>query len=82
MIYEQKTPMQWLTFYYYGNEENKISQAKERNLQMTKKIRYANVVEESQSEQLEILSDTKNHLVGITPDGLIVMFENNCSKLK
>ncbi len=49
---------------------------------MTKKIRYANVIEETQKEQLEILSDTKNHLVGITPDGLIVMFENNFSKLK
>ncbi|RKJ71486.1 hypothetical protein D7X33_22265 [Butyricicoccus sp. 1XD8-22] len=82
MIYEQKTPMQWLTFYYYGNEENKILQAKERNLQMTKKIRYANVIEESQSEKLEILSDTKDRFVGITPDGLIVMFENNLSKLK
>ncbi|GIN22625.1 hypothetical protein J1TS3_37590 [Siminovitchia fordii] len=44
---------------------------------MKKKIRYANVIEEIRDEQLEILSDTKNHIAGMTKSGLIVMFENN-----
>lgn len=45
--------------------------------QMRKFIRYANVMEEIKEEQLEVLHDTKNRYVGITPNDLIVMFENN-----
>lgn len=77
MIYKQSTPMQWITFYYNGNDSHKIEQVKERNLQMLRKIRYANVIEEIKEEQLEILSDSEKHFSGMTKDGLIVMYENN-----
>lgn len=77
MNYKQITPMQCLTFYYIGDDKEKIKQAKENKRQMTKKIRYSNVIEEIKDEKLEVLSDTKNHYVGITSTGLIVMFENN-----
>ena len=78
MVYKQTTPMQWLTFYYNGDDVKKIELARDR--QMTRKIRYADVIEEVKDEQLEILSDTNNHIVGITKSGLIVMFENNISR--
>lgn|GEM_PF-2602456 len=81
MTYKQSTPMQWITFYYNGNDPDKVKQTKERNIQMTKKIRYSNVIEEIQEEQLEVLSDTDKHIVGMSKDGLIIMFENNVSKL-
>ncbi|MDC6267332.1 hypothetical protein [Lysinibacillus fusiformis] len=80
MIYNQITPMQFITFYYNGNDLNKVKQAKERKLQMTRKIRYANPINEIRDDQMEILSDTESHLAAITKDGLIVMFENNISK--
>lgn len=77
MTYKQVTPMQWITLYYYGDDSSKIKQAKERGLQMTKRIRYSNVIEEMRDEQLELLSDSPDRLVGMTGTGLIVMFENN-----
>ncbi|WP_368900808.1 hypothetical protein [Oceanobacillus oncorhynchi] len=77
MIYKQSTPMQWITFYYNGNDPEKVAQSKERGLQMTRKIRYSNVIEEIREEELQTLSDTKEHYAGITRSGLIVMFENN-----
>ena len=80
MVYKQTTPMQWITFYYNGDEPDKVKQTKERDIQMTRKIRYSNVIEEIRDEQLETLSDTKNHFVGMTRSGLIVMFENNVSR--
>ena len=80
MVYKQTTPMQWITFYYNGDEPDKVKQTKERDIQMTRKIRYSNVIEEIRDEQLETLSDTKKHFVGMTKNGLIVMFENNVSR--
>ncbi|WP_405101503.1 hypothetical protein [Oceanobacillus sp. FSL H7-0719] len=77
MNYKQARPMQWITFYYYGNDPEKIKKAKNEKRQMLRKIRYANVIEEIRDEQLEILSDTEKHFAGMTPNGLIVMFENN-----
>lgn len=76
MIYKQTTPMQWITLYYNGNDTEKMKMACDGR-QMRKFIRYSNVIEEVRDEQLEILSDTENHLVGMVSSGLIVMFENN-----
>lgn len=75
MNYKQTTPMQWITFYYNGSDKEKINKAKDR--QMIRKIRYSNVIEEVREEELEALSDSENHFVGVTNTGLIVMFENN-----
>lgn len=75
MIYKQTTPMQWITFYYNGNDKRKIEKARSR--QMLRQIRYSNVIEEIQEEGLETLFDSKSRFVGMTDSGLIVMFENN-----
>jgi hypothetical protein len=77
MTYKQTRAMQWITFYYNGEDASKVQQARDNKRQMLRKIRYANVLEEVRDERLEILADTTDHLVGMTPTGLIVMFENN-----
>lgn len=76
ITYKQETAMQWITLYYNGDDADKMKKAKDGR-QMRRFIRYANVLEEVRDERLVTLADTPERYVGMTPSGLIVMFENN-----
>lgn len=68
--------MQWITLYYYGDDCEKMELARQGK-QMKRFIRYSDVKEEIEEEQLNTLHDSKSRYVGINNNGIIAMFENN-----
>lgn len=61
--------MQWATFYYIGTERTDYKP-------MYRQIGYWTSEERIQKEWLEILHDSENRLVVLTPKQVIIQFEN------
>lgn len=62
--------MQWATFYYVGSKRNDYKP-------MYRKIAYWTPEERIEKEELEVLHDSENCLVILTPHQVIIQFENN-----
>lgn len=62
--------MQWATFYYIGTERTEYKP-------MYRKISYWTPEEIIEKEELEVLHDSESCLAVLTPQQVIVQFENN-----
>lgn len=62
--------MQWATFYYVGTERTDYES-------MYRQIGYWTPEERIEKESLEVLHDSENCLVVLTPKQVIIQFENN-----
>lgn len=62
--------MQWATFYYVGTEKTDYKP-------MYRQIAYWTPEERIEKEALEVLHDSENCLVVLTPQQVIIQFENN-----